>query len=729
MNLSQGSCPSLELLRSCLLGQLSAADMIDVYDHVEECVECQSRLVSLDHSEDEFLAELRSSRGTSAQPALERMTRAAEKLATEPTHLDVQHAATLVGKRIRNYEILEQIGQGGMGAVYRARHVRLGRQFAVKVLAPNRNADQRAIDRFHREIKAIGMLEHPNIVQPVDAGEMDEQPYLAMELVDGENTEAIATRHGPLRVSDACEIGRQTAVGLAYIHDAGFVHRDIKPSNLILSKYGQVKILDLGLALLKHELDPQLTHVAQMLGSVDYMAPEQALDSHSVGPSADIYSLGATLHYLISGKLPSGLPDNASLFDRFKSLGERSVIRLSNCRADVTDELTALVSQMLEIRPEDRPSSAAGIANRLERFTANADLVALSQDQPISRISNDALVETDLGLPTSRQAVTISHSRRPLLALGAFVALLVAFAACLYYAVDPLQIGPVHSSHEDSIAGPGDGSSNEINHGPPVEFPLLQKHDRPISALTFSNTGTLLASADESGMICVRDLPQQRNLTVLYVIDSVVVRLEFSTDDRHLFATDGSGSRTTFRVDDWALITPSEPVNPDGERADRKPDVVFSNRTKMHLFSSLPSGRSLIVLANGKLLVSDATRQEITYSHEVFHEEELPTAIAGYANVVATGSTSGQLFLLRIPLEPDRRSTSAWRDYREFWHSLGTEFEEPLDDSRDFRPGAPAAWPEDRDEQGYLVFRMREAINGGDCTIEYRLRLDDVTKP
>jgi serine/threonine protein kinase len=175
-----------------------------------------------------------------------------------------------------------------MGAVYRARHTKLDREVAVKLLSSDRLRSARAVSRFEREMKAIGRLHHPHIVQAFDAGEVEGQYYLVMELVSGLDLSAVVDRVGPLPLADACEIVRQVALGLQHAHEHDLVHRDIKPSNLMLTPAGDVKLLDLGRARLQDPLSDEhaVTSSGQIMGTLDYMAPEQLGDSHAVDKAA-----------------------------------------------------------------------------------------------------------------------------------------------------------------------------------------------------------------------------------------------------------------------------------------------------------------------------------------------------------------------------------------------------------------------------------------------------------
>ncbi len=203
------------------------------------------------------------------------------------------------------YRVLALLGAGGMGAVYKAEHRLMERLVALKVMAARLLGNAAMVERFRREVKAAARLAHPNIVTAHDAEQAGDLHFLVMEYVEGTDLARVVAERGPLPVGEACDYVRQAAMGLQHAHEHGMIHRDIKPHNLMLTPQGTVKMLDFGLARLAGEAGSQPgggTAQGTVLGTVDYMAPEQADDAHQADIRSDIYSLGCTLYHLLSGR-------------------------------------------------------------------------------------------------------------------------------------------------------------------------------------------------------------------------------------------------------------------------------------------------------------------------------------------------------------------------------------------------------------------------------------------
>lgn len=267
-----------------------------------------------------------------------------------------------------NYVLREKIGAGGMGVVFQAEHRRMQRIVAVKLLPEAMLQNSAAIARFEREVKAIAKISHPNLVAAYDADHAHGVHFLVMEYVEGLDLAALVKKQGPLRVGQAVEYLLQAAHGLNAAHASGVVHRDIKPGNLVLDKKGVVKVLDLGLASLKADSDTRdqadLTSSSMMMGTIGYMAPEQAVNTKRADPRADVYSLGCTLFYLLTG-MPIYAGD--SPMAKLIAHREQPIPSLRAVRRDVPEHLDAVFRTMSPKKADDRYRSMSEVITHLQQ--------------------------------------------------------------------------------------------------------------------------------------------------------------------------------------------------------------------------------------------------------------------------------------------------------------------------------------------------------------------------
>jgi serine/threonine protein kinase len=326
----------------------------------------RSGLVPLDRLEG-FLAGLRSL-GKTPTKNDELLSRMIDAGMITQFHADKLAAGKYKGFQIGSYLILDQIGTGGMGQVYLAEHTAMRRLVALKVFPPYSADDDVAKERFLREARAAAALDHPNIVRVFDLCQEGRLLYLVMEYVEGVSLQALITRHGPLDVHTACHYARQIAFGLQHAYELGFVHRDIKPANLLLDRAGVIRILDLGLVRSEADAESGLTKQLDsksILGTADYVAPEQAVDSSNVDIRADLYSLGATLYFLLAGRplFPEGRTAQKLVWQQIKD-----PTRIDSLRPDVPTGMAAVVHKLLEKRPTNRYSTPLEVFDALAEW-------------------------------------------------------------------------------------------------------------------------------------------------------------------------------------------------------------------------------------------------------------------------------------------------------------------------------------------------------------------------
>lgn len=352
-------------LRALQEGTLPAAHFSEVEAHLESCIACCDALAAL--PEDTFLLRLR--RACDSAPMASEPPRTSTLLLPDSATLPNAAPAPILGKPLSlpGYEDIREMGRGGMGMVYAARHSVMGRRVAVKVVHPEFSCNAAVLERFRREVRAAARLAHPNIVTAHDAGEDQGWPFLVMEYVEGESLGDRLERLGPLPVAEASAAVRQAALGVQHAHDNGLIHRDLKPPNLLRTADGTVKVCDFGLAALTDDPRPVSSGTAPnaVMGTPDYMAPEQAENASTADGRADVYALGCTLYHLLTGQVP--FPEESILL---KLVAHRTRPRPSaRCiRPEVPAALDDVLRRAMARRPQDRFQTAGELADALQPF-------------------------------------------------------------------------------------------------------------------------------------------------------------------------------------------------------------------------------------------------------------------------------------------------------------------------------------------------------------------------
>jgi WD40 repeat protein len=380
--------PSVEELVAFTLGTLDEEAQAPIEVHVASCTSCQERAANAPG--DRFVELLRSTYALTSRGAETFMEAAAQVqtpvlfaavAGTEALAPAVAPAAPAESGRPEvpdaippelahheRYRIVRLLGAGGMGAVYEVVHRVMQRPFALKVIKRAYTANAAALERFRREVRAAARLSHPNIVATTDAEDAGETHFLVMEYVEGTDLGRLVQERGPLSVDRACDYLRQAALGLQYAFEQGMVHRDLKPHNLMLTPDGRVKILDFGLACFASEVASAagLTGTGVVLGTVDYIPPEQADNARQADIRSDIYSLGCTLYHLLAGQppFPTGTP-----IQKVMAHVQKQPQPLTELRDDLPEGLMPVLERMMAKNPKHRYQTPAEVAVALEPFT------------------------------------------------------------------------------------------------------------------------------------------------------------------------------------------------------------------------------------------------------------------------------------------------------------------------------------------------------------------------
>jgi urea transport system substrate-binding protein len=459
--------PSREQLELLTFSKLGTADQAEVATHVQGCTTCQQTLASLGpHG------------ATQAwQPPAEPESDSPDDKALPE---ELRHHP--------RYRVLGVLGRGGMGTVYKAEHRLLERPVVLKVIRPDLVESAQAVQRFQREARLAARLSHPNVVAVYEAEAFGSTQMLVMEFIEGVNLAELVAERGLLPVAESCELIRQAAVGLEYIHSQGLVHRDIKPHNLLVSRTGQVKILDLGLATLKggpKTTAGELTGDRQFLGTVDYAAPEQWESSRDVDIRADIYSLGCTLYFLLAGQAPFPNTKYSTLMQQMWAHSQAPLPPIRELRPDVPEDIAAILARMLAKNRDERFARPGEVAAALAPFTQDCNLTEF-----VGSARRTTTSKMDLSLVSSmrdsrrKTAVPLPKtiSRRKLL-LGAAVLGVGLVAGLLALVLGPWSRRP----SEDRVEG--------AQPAPPSSLPAAPPRGVPIKVgVLHSRTGTMAIS-------------------------------------------------------------------------------------------------------------------------------------------------------------------------------------------------------------------------------------------
>lgn len=345
-----------------------------------------------------------------------------------------------------SYVLLQRLGEGGMGEVFKARNWKLGKIVAIKVIRQERLNDSDLLRRFQREVRAAAQLNHPNVVHAHDCDEAGGKHFLVLEYVDGIDLARYVKKHGPLPEAQACDLIRQAALGLQHAFENGLVHRDVKPHNLLLTLVGGegaqkravIKILDMGLARLSEGAEEEdksstMTREGAVMGTVDYMAPEQAMDAHTADTRSDLYSLGCTFYYLLTGQV---LFPGGSAMEKLLKHQNQQPTPLEQLRPDASAVVAAILNKLIAKSPEDRYQTPAELAADLGHIDNLAETVVYQAGNASLPVA-DAMEETSpswssLITPTDpSDVVTPSETRHKAAHSNASVFLIAGGASLL----------------------------------------------------------------------------------------------------------------------------------------------------------------------------------------------------------------------------------------------------------------------------------------------------------
>ncbi|MBI3406772.1 MAG: protein kinase [Planctomycetes bacterium] len=582
-------CPEFDEFRKLLKGAASREEAKRLEGHLLECGACQQKIKALgengalrvpalfvptppawaDEAAEQMMGRMRPQR-TYTVPA-------AEDTASPGGDADhsTQHGTFTLCRALFDppktvvelgwlgpYRILGVIGQGGMGTVFKAEDPRLGRLVAIKVPHSSKlhQADSTGRQRFLREARVAAPIRHPHVCPIHDVGEHHGFPYVVMTYLEGGSLAECLAKSGKFAdCKAAAELTRQVATGLAALHEHNVIHRDLKPGNILIDGAGKAVLTDFGLA--RPDDDSDLTDEGEIMGTVSYMAPEQADDAESVGPAADIYSLGVVLYQMLTGRLPF----RGRKVQILSKIAKDAPPPPSSFRSDLDPKLEAIVQKAMAREPAERYSNAAAMAGALENWLTGAGPTAPLKI-PAKSSPTKAVAETS----TKTSPAKSGQQPRKTLAIAASVLLLVGGIIVLRIATD---------RGKPALEKNGPEIQKELTHTPPPPSPAPKglplttlalvaqpapfegvlgwtfeppRRFGPIRAMAYSPNGHLLAATASSGRIHLWDVRTQKLQALLLGGDTSISRLAWSPDGRTLAAMEG---RDDQRV--WVWEVPS----------------------------------------------------------------------------------------------------------------------------------------------------------------------------
>ncbi|MBI5773446.1 MAG: protein kinase [Verrucomicrobia bacterium] len=546
---------------------------------------------------------------------------------TEPSRLG-EPAMDELEELFPEYEFTGLISRGGFGTVYRARHRRLNRAMAVKVLTAKMSWDETTRRRFEREMKIAGQLDHPGVVRTFDAGERDGAWFLAMEFLDGADLSTVSRECGPLPVAEACEMVRQAALGLHYAHEQGLIHRDVKPGNLMLARHpdgtAAVKVLDFGIARAANPEAADLTVTQQFLGTLNYCAPEQIEHPGAVDLRADVFALGLTLHRLLTGVTPRDpAAGSSSLFERIRKLAHDAVPSVTQARPELPAELVAVVERMVALEPDKRFPNCAEAAAALAPFGAGHDLAALLGRVPVPKTAAELPSSASRSQSESSDAVELSLPaglrRRGVGRLAwAGLAVFVLLAGWVLFQQKGDKAGPAAGSADADSIRLVDNSVRDASGIPAAPMTVLEtfgslklppklsiaagwrlvrviKDQNPYAARFAPEAGEIIFSRQRTAIIAVSADGQKKRSLVAAPANLLAV----SPDGRHLAWADPAKAGSIGRWDFAAAQRRPDLKYPDNQVEDNPKAVAFVPFGWSPAADSLASG----VLRGGDVLV------------------------------------------------------------------------------------------------------------------------------